>query len=40
MSITNNIAPFVSTACHQKELLGYVVYSHFPTNDPYKKIYT
>ena len=33
--ITNNIATFVSITWHQKERLGYVVYSHFLTNDWY-----
>ena len=36
-SITNNIAPFLSTTWHQKETFGCVVYSHCPTNDSYHK---
>ena len=29
------MAPFVSIAWHQRELLGYV--AHYPTNDSYRK---
>ena len=29
------MAPFVSITWHQKEPLGCVVYSHYPTNDSY-----
>ena len=33
----NTTAPFVSIAWHQKEPLGCIVYSHYPTNDSYNK---
>ena len=37
MNINNNTAPFVLIIWHQKEPLGCVVYSHYPTNDSYSK---
>ena len=37
MNINNNTAPFASITWHQKEPLGCVGHSHFPTNDSYNK---
>ena len=37
MNVNNNTALFVSITIHQKEPLGCIVYSHFPTNDSFNK---
>ena len=37
MNINNDTAPFVSITWHQKKPLGFVVYSHCPTNDSFNK---
>ena len=37
MNVNNNTALFVSITIHEKEPLGCIVYSHFPTNDSFNK---